>query len=176
MSWKNEVAELRRRRKLAEQMGGPEKVARQHARGKLDARARIKGLVDPGSFREIGKIAGSVPFRTGNLLGNFQEVGKEDNVSIDVSQQRALVGQATQLEDAADEGRAKLVDGNIRQMPKAVLRGRFRDALVGTDQDDFNCLAKRFPASERVALNSSNVRVGERLGSREQGQSGRHQA
>ena len=58
MSWKNEVAELRRRRKLAEQMGGPEKVARQHARGKLDARARIKGLVDPGSFREIGKIAG----------------------------------------------------------------------------------------------------------------------
>ena len=57
MSWKNEVAELRRRRKLAEQMGGPEKVARQHARGKLDARARIKGLVDPGSFREIGKIA-----------------------------------------------------------------------------------------------------------------------
>lgn len=58
MSWRNEVAELRRRRKLAEQMGGPEKVARQHARGKLDARARIKGLVDPGSFREIGKIAG----------------------------------------------------------------------------------------------------------------------
>ena len=28
MSWKNEVAELRRRRKLAEQMGGAEKVAR----------------------------------------------------------------------------------------------------------------------------------------------------
>lgn len=58
MGWKNEVEELRRRRKLAEQMGGAEKVARQHARGKLDARARIKGLVDPGSFREIGKIAG----------------------------------------------------------------------------------------------------------------------
>lgn len=58
MSWKQEVEELRQRRKLAEQMGGPEKVARQHARGKLDARARIKGLVDPGSFREIGKIAG----------------------------------------------------------------------------------------------------------------------
>ncbi len=58
MTWKPEVEELRRRRKLAEQMGGPEKVARQHGRGKLDARARIKGLVDPGSFREIGKIAG----------------------------------------------------------------------------------------------------------------------
>lgn len=58
MTWKPEVEELRRRRKLAEQMGGPDKVARQHGRGKLDARARIKGLVDPGSFREIGKIAG----------------------------------------------------------------------------------------------------------------------
>ena len=58
MTWKPEVEELRQRRKMAEQMGGPEKVARQHSRGKLDARARIKGLVDPGSFREIGKIAG----------------------------------------------------------------------------------------------------------------------
>ena len=58
MSWKPEVEDLRARRKLAEQMGGADKVARQHRRGKLDARARIKGLVDPGSFREIGKIAG----------------------------------------------------------------------------------------------------------------------
>ncbi len=58
MSWLREVEELRRRERLAEAMGGPEKVARQHGRGKLDARARIAGLVDPGSFREIGKIAG----------------------------------------------------------------------------------------------------------------------
>lgn len=58
MSWEPEVEELRRREALAEQMGGAEKVARQHGRGKLDARARIAGLVDAGSFREIGKIAG----------------------------------------------------------------------------------------------------------------------
>ena len=58
MSWEPELEELRRRRELAEQMGGAEKVARQHGRGKLDARARIAALVDPGSFREIGKIAG----------------------------------------------------------------------------------------------------------------------
>ncbi|MGN6819913.1 MAG: acyl-CoA carboxylase subunit beta [Sphingomonas sp.] len=58
MSWEREVEELAHRRKLAEQMGGSEKVARQHNRGKLDARQRIAGLVDPGSFREIGKIAG----------------------------------------------------------------------------------------------------------------------
>lgn len=69
MTWKPETEELRRRRKLAEQMGGADKVARQHARGKLDARARIKGLVDPGSFREIGKIAGKGRYdEEGNLL------------------------------------------------------------------------------------------------------------
>jgi acetyl-CoA carboxylase carboxyltransferase component len=58
MSWKKEVEELRQREALAEKMGGEEKVARQHARGKLDARERLRRLVDEGSFREIGKIAG----------------------------------------------------------------------------------------------------------------------
>jgi propionyl-CoA carboxylase beta chain len=58
VSWEREVDELRQRQQLAEGMGGPDKVARQHARGKLDARARLAALVDPGSFREIGKIAG----------------------------------------------------------------------------------------------------------------------
>lgn len=58
MTWQPEIDELALRRTLAEQMGGTEKVARQHGRGKLDARARIDGLVDAGSFREIGKIAG----------------------------------------------------------------------------------------------------------------------
>jgi acetyl-CoA carboxylase carboxyltransferase component len=62
MSWEKEIAELRMREALAERMGGEEKVARQHARGKLDARARISGLVDAGSFREIGKIAGKASY------------------------------------------------------------------------------------------------------------------
>ena len=70
MSWDKEIEELRAREGLAEQMGGAEKVARQHGRGKLDARARIAGLVDAGSFREIGKIAGKGSYDAeGNLLG-----------------------------------------------------------------------------------------------------------
>ena len=56
--WTPEIADLARRRTMAEKMGGEEKVARQHGRGKMDARARIAALVDAGSFREIGKIAG----------------------------------------------------------------------------------------------------------------------
>jgi len=77
-----------------------------------------------------------------------------------------LVYLATELENTADEGRAKLVDGNIRQMPEAEFSGGYRDALVRTDQDNFNRLSECLPASERVALNSRNVRVGEGLGSR----------
>lgn len=70
MSWKREIEELRAREQFAEQMGGAEKVARQHGRGKMDARARIAALVDPGSFREIGKIAGKGSYDdAGNLTG-----------------------------------------------------------------------------------------------------------
>ncbi len=58
MSWEKEIDELGQRRAMAEKMGGEEKVARQHGRGKMDARARLAGIVDAGSFREIGKIAG----------------------------------------------------------------------------------------------------------------------
>jgi len=58
MTWKPELEELAERQRLAEKMGGEDKVERQHGRGKLDARARIAGIVDEGSFREIGKIAG----------------------------------------------------------------------------------------------------------------------
>jgi len=69
MTWQAEIDELRRREAMAEQMGGADKVARQHARGKLDARARIAGLVDPGSFREVGKIAGKAQYgEAGELI------------------------------------------------------------------------------------------------------------
>ncbi len=59
MSWEKEIDELGARRAMAEQMGGEEKVARQHGRGKMDARARLAGIVDEGSFREIGQDRGA---------------------------------------------------------------------------------------------------------------------
>ena len=60
--WEPEVAELRRREALARQMGGPEKVARHKAAGKLTVRERIELLLDPGSFHEIGAIAGKATY------------------------------------------------------------------------------------------------------------------
>ena len=71
MTWQPEIDELRRREAMADAMGGAEKVARQHGRGKLDARARIAGLVDAGSFREIGKIAGTGTYDAGGNLLNL---------------------------------------------------------------------------------------------------------
>lgn len=59
MNWSEDVAELNRRRQLAEQMGGPEGIARQRERGKLTARERIAALGDPGSFQESMALVGA---------------------------------------------------------------------------------------------------------------------
>ena len=56
--WTPELKALKQREAFSDNMGGTEKVARQHARGKMDARARIDRLLDDATFREIGKIAG----------------------------------------------------------------------------------------------------------------------
>lgn len=51
------VARLEEKRKDALLMGGEKRVARQHERGKMDARQRIDFLFDEGSFVEIGMHA-----------------------------------------------------------------------------------------------------------------------
>ncbi len=43
-------------RKEAELGGGANRIAQQHAKGKLTARERIELLVDEGSFRELDKL------------------------------------------------------------------------------------------------------------------------
>ena len=48
------IDQLRALREEARQGGGPKRVERQHAQGKLTARERIDGLLDRGSFQEIG--------------------------------------------------------------------------------------------------------------------------
>jgi len=70
MSWQREIDELGDRLALAHQMGGKDKVARQHEFGKLTIRERIDALVDHGSFDEIGALAGKGQYDAeGNLIG-----------------------------------------------------------------------------------------------------------
>jgi len=69
MSWEKEVAALRERQALAKQMGGAERVERQKAGGKLNVRERVEQLLDPGSFIEVGSIAGKSSYdEAGNLV------------------------------------------------------------------------------------------------------------
>ncbi len=56
MPFEKQLEELERRRARALEMGGPEKVKRQHDRGRLTARERINRLLDPGSFLEVGML------------------------------------------------------------------------------------------------------------------------
>ncbi|HAN68241.1 MAG TPA: carboxyl transferase, partial [Halieaceae bacterium] len=56
--WAPLLSALQERGKAAAAMGGDERIARQHARGRLTARERIAALVDEDSFREYGLLAG----------------------------------------------------------------------------------------------------------------------
>ena len=71
MSWKKEIDELKNREKLAEQMGGKEKLKRQKDNNRLNVRQRIKLLADKNSFHEIGKIAGKAEYDNKGKLKKF---------------------------------------------------------------------------------------------------------
>lgn len=62
MSWQKEVDEIAKRRQFAEDLGGPEAVERQHSAGRHTVRERIDMIADPGSFREIGAMAGKATY------------------------------------------------------------------------------------------------------------------
>src|SRR5262245_30926516 len=68
MNWQSEMDELRRREAFAEELGGPERVKRQHEGGRLTIRERIEQLADHDSFHEIGKIAGQASYDGTNEL------------------------------------------------------------------------------------------------------------
>jgi len=59
MGWDKQLDEIGRRRAAARLQGGTAAVARQHGKNRLTIRERIDALVDPGSFREVGPIAGT---------------------------------------------------------------------------------------------------------------------
>lgn len=71
MSWKREVEGIEERRRRAQELGGPEAVARQHERGRLTIRERVERLADPGSFREQGSIAGTAESDADGALRSF---------------------------------------------------------------------------------------------------------
>src|SRR5436305_9304194 len=71
MAWQPELDELRERERQARELGGAERVKRQHQGGRLTVRERIDGLVDRGSFHEIGAIAGRAQYDSDGRLAEL---------------------------------------------------------------------------------------------------------
>src|SRR5437764_717276 len=71
MNWKPELDELARREAFAREMGGVDKVKRQHDQGRLTVRERIDGLIDKNSFHENGAISGIAEYDDNSELKHF---------------------------------------------------------------------------------------------------------
>jgi len=57
--WGNLIDALKGKMDDATAMGGPERLARQAAKGRLNARERIDRLCDKGTFKEVGALGGT---------------------------------------------------------------------------------------------------------------------
>jgi acetyl-CoA carboxylase carboxyltransferase component len=68
--WDETLDDLERRRQRTLAMGGSERLAKHHDKGKLDARARIDRLLDKGSFRELGMLVGGETAADGIVVGS----------------------------------------------------------------------------------------------------------
>jgi acetyl-CoA carboxylase carboxyltransferase component len=125
VSWEPELEELRRREALARRMGGEAKIERQHAAGRLTVRERIDALLDPGSFHEIGAIAGSATYNgdgtlvdltpanfvggTGRIDGRKVVVGGDDFTVRGGASDAAIAGKQVYFERLASGLRLPLV-------------------------------------------------------------------
>ncbi len=83
--WDGVLDDLRRRREASRAMGGDERLRKHRDAGKLDARARIAHLLDPGSFQELGTLVGgeeapadAVVMGSGRIHGRPVMVAAED--------------------------------------------------------------------------------------------------
>lgn len=123
-----QAEELALRRAEAEKLGGAESVRRHHEQGRLTIRERIGGLVDAGSFQEVGKLTGKGTYEDGvlkgvtpapyvmglaSIAGRPVAVGGEDFTirgGISWSGERKKGGQGGFVEDLAHQYRIPLVN------------------------------------------------------------------
>jgi acetyl-CoA carboxylase carboxyltransferase component len=145
MSWKPEVDEIARRHRIAEALGGEDPVRRHHEAGKLTIRSRIGLLTDPGSFQEVGKLAGQGEYAPDGTLRSVRPmpyvmglakidsrpvaVGGEDFTvrgGTGMGDLRRKGGQGGFIEDLAGEYRiplVNLIDGAGGSVTSAKRRG-----------------------------------------------------
>lgn len=97
-------------------MGGDERLARQRAGGRLDARQRVAALLDPGTFAELGTLAGTAAgpadafvAGSGRIDGRPVLVGAEDFTVLGGSIGTAGNAKRQRLTELAGQERVPLV-------------------------------------------------------------------
>ena len=106
MVWQPEIDELKDRHQLAEQMGGPEGIERQHKRGKLTIRERIAALADPGSFQQMGKLQGKATYDENNRVIAFTPSASVRGICTVNGRRVYVTGQDFTIRGGASEGGA----------------------------------------------------------------------
>jgi propionyl-CoA carboxylase beta chain len=133
MSWEPELEELARRKELAARLGGEERVARQHATGRLTVRERIELLLDKGSWREAGSLTASASYDADGALVDAVPANSVTG-SGRVDGRRVVVAgdDFTVRGGAADAGIwAKQVDAERRALAERVPLVRLLDGTGG---------------------------------------------
>jgi acetyl-CoA carboxylase carboxyltransferase component len=141
MSWEPEVKEINLRRQMALKLGGEERVDRHHKQGKLTVRERIDKLTEPGSFQEVGQLAGAATWEEGKFKdivpapyvmglakvdGRWVAIGGEDFTvrgGSSAGLARRKGGQGGFVEDMAREYRIpmiNLIDGTGANVASAI--------------------------------------------------------
>ena len=70
--WEKALDELEYIRGLAREMGGLDRIARFHEKGKYTARERMERLADPGTFLEAGALVGAAEYAADGDLTSFK--------------------------------------------------------------------------------------------------------
>jgi len=132
-TWDPELVELAHRRELAARLGGEERVARQHATGRLTVRERIERLVDPGSWRESGSVTGSAAYDDDGALTDLTPANSLTGAARIDGRRVVLVGDDFTIRGgAADAGIwAKQVDAERRALAEKTPLVRLLDGTGG---------------------------------------------
>ncbi|WP_419553437.1 carboxyl transferase domain-containing protein [Candidatus Poriferisodalis sp.] len=71
MGWEKAIEDIEYVRALAAELGGPERIERQHRGGRYTIRERIDKMVDPGTFIEAGPMVGAAEYDEDGNLRDF---------------------------------------------------------------------------------------------------------
>ncbi|MCH2387643.1 MAG: hypothetical protein MK240_05505, partial [Opitutales bacterium] len=67
MPWEKAIEEIEYIKQLAKEMGGGDRIERQHSGGRYTVRERIEKIVDPGTFLEAMAMMGAATYEDGDL-------------------------------------------------------------------------------------------------------------